>query len=268
MVIAEIHTENRTLNKKITINLQNLSLISDTPMENTISFEPSVDTQKYQSNFTTTPQNQTHWELLAENGSVLINTTLPNINKTLNRFFFYFLNPILGRGYVVVNDEWGGIFSNATVFTITFSSNEIRKSIVLWEWSEEPVTVFPQEGLLKKRAGCCYCVDDYYYRFSLDHGLEYLTKTYLWSSTVLDLRTKQIIMVHSINNKIEVVDYNLTQPARKRSTRFNESNLESFIKDTSTTSYSSWLDTWDIIFSGILIFVIKNISQKWKLRRR
>jgi len=84
---------------------------------------------------------------------------------------------------------------------------------------------------------------------------------------VLDLRTKRLIAVHSINNKVEAIDYNLTQPLSKRGTSFNESELESYFKTDSSSSYSSQFYVLDILISGILIFTLKKHSQKWKLKK-
>ncbi|MFX1506640.1 MAG: hypothetical protein ACFFDC_11105 [Promethearchaeota archaeon] len=261
--IYELHPNDEVLSN-ISINLETLSMSVPPHSPNPISLGVNKTPQGQSSRFIFR-SNETQWILTSQDGTVLINTSLNFRNET-EKNMIWFVNPILKHGYLVVEGSYVGNFcSNATIYAVEFETNLVTQSSTLWDFMGDRVTVYEDEGLGVSNAGCCYCVENYYYRFTSDYRLEFLTTTFLWTSLVIDTRTHQLIMVHSIDNTLEIVNYNSNAPISKVNKEFSPEEIDTLLMNqitsnstspTTTTISTSPLPISSVFLTLVLITII------------
>ncbi|MFX1286294.1 MAG: hypothetical protein ACFFB5_21855 [Promethearchaeota archaeon] len=256
----------------ITIDLEALSISAPLHPPNVIGLGLNK-TQQGQSSRFIYDSNKTQWILTSQNNTILINVSLNIRNETEKRWF---VNPILNHGYLVLEDSnVGNFLSNATVFAVEFETNLVTRSTTMWDFLGDSVIVYADEGLVASNAGCCYCVNHYYYRFTSDYKLEFLATTYLWTSKVIDTRTHRLIMVHSTTNTLEIIYYDSHDPIFKVKKRFSLEEIDASLLDqttsnsTSTSLTSPTVTTTPLpIFPVFLSLVLINLNVLYQKRPR
>ncbi|MHA1214069.1 MAG: hypothetical protein ACTSPG_02160 [Candidatus Hodarchaeales archaeon] len=251
IIFAKIRSSNDKIIKEIAINITTLELIERPDNISSINqSQMHADEEDYTSEYQAVNSSFTKWRLYLSNETLLVDVMLPfNASDYPERS--YIINSALGRAYLIVT-RYRGVYENALYYSVFFNSSDVVEGMIMWDNLGSAHKVYPNESLLLLYPGCCYCVNSYYYRFNSSGYLEYICTDYLWSSTVIDTRTKNILSISSVINELRIYSYHLDSDIQSVSKIFTETEINKILGNGSFISGFSSM----ILLNSIIILVI------------
>lgn len=252
-ILVEVKNDSdSTDNPLVTIDFQKKTitwpLSEDIPINLT---PPHKLTTNYCFNLTC-DMDQMYWKVFSPNGSILINQKVPlNCSFWPHIRFACFVSERLNSAFLVFPrqkyspDDLRSThvllrnFSQNTskMINITQNDNEYFEMMVLWDMAGDAVkemydisdmpTIYDEEAIVTYLWNGCP-EHEFYYRFSMDNGLEFLVeRTVKASDELWNTQTKQLIILEG--RVVHMIGYNSSHEIEKTNITFTANQLSFFL---------------------------------------
>ncbi len=263
-ILAEVKSDHdSTDNPLVIIDFHEKTIGWPTAKDKPINLTPPQRiTTKYSFSLNNDTE-QINWKVFGSNGSTVIDQDIPVdpsywpyiqffcfISERLNCGFFVFVNSIQNQSIyqmllcffdttpsMFINLTAPGQYENSKLGALTtkwsgeVSSNE-KYSITSNMTLRDELVIFDEEAILTNEWGELR----FYYRFSIEHGLEYIASRAIYFSEELwNTQTKQIFIVKQTS--VNAYNYNLSREIVETNVSFSEEQLFNMLSKHLSTSF-------------------------------
>lgn len=275
-ILAEVKEDfDSTDNPVVTIDFEKKTLFwpksDDTPINLT---SPQQLTVGYSFNLTRI-MDQAYWNVYSPNGSIIISHKVPlNCSFWPLIKFACFISERQNSAFFIFPGQWirsDDLYSThvliynfgqntSHMINITQTEYEYFEMVVLWDLlgdvkerydiSDMP-TVYDEEAIVTYTWNCCP-EHLYYYRFSIENGLEFLIERTVKASYELwNTQTKQLIILEG--RDVHRISYNSSHKIEKSNLTFTADYLSSFLTKPLRITFPN-LQYIIIVLSLVILF--------------
>ena len=276
--LMKIRSDISSTSKSLIYDVQNHSLY-DVLDEPTLISSESVGLSSYlpytytwNSTFIV---NRTYWLLFNESGSLIINVTIPSdiaIQVNNYRNFQFLVSVKLDTVFLVVPtffDPSHPIYGDALALLITVSlgNSEIMNVSTLgnWKGGDGTARVYDEEGVVYFNTlyGYPYGTPTlgYWYRFSTDFGIQFLTSYDYFENLFFDTRTSRIIRIFDCTTSFSIINYDFNSSITRTSIGLTIDELNSLF-ESETSKSSSDVRYFPLIFLSMIILLLYRRKKK------